>query len=87
MKATTVSTDQELGEFEAVVSSWEADRQGDTIDPAAFDATAKAWQDSGKKIPLLFDHSTQAVGSIDPFSMHPTDAGLVVYGEVDRSTD
>ena len=27
------------------------------------------------------------VGSIDPMSMHTTKAGLVVYGEVDRSTE
>ena len=87
LKATTVSTHQELGQFEAVVSSWEADRQGDTIEHDAFDKTIAAWQQSDKQLPLLFAHSTQAVGSIDPFSMHPTDGGLVVYGEVDRSTE
>jgi HK97 family phage prohead protease len=87
LKSTTVSTDQDLGQFEAVVSSWEADRQGDTIDPHAFDKTISAWQDSGRNLPLLFEHSTKAVGYISPFSMHPTDQGLVVYGEVDRSTD
>ena len=54
------------------------------IEHHAFDATAKAWQDSGKQIPLLFEHSQTVVGSIDPYSMHATDQGLVVYGEVDR---
>jgi HK97 family phage prohead protease len=33
------------------------------------------------------EHSKTVVGSIDPNSMHPTDAGLVVAGEVDRATD
>ena len=84
LKAQTVSTDQELGEFEAIVSAWEADREGDVIEHDAFDKTIKAWQDSGKKLPLLFEHSKTVVGSIDPMTVHATDQGLVVFGEVDR---
>jgi HK97 family phage prohead protease len=40
-----------------------------------------------KALPLLFEHSTTVVGSVKPESMRPTAAGLVVAGEVDRSTD
>ena len=38
-------------------------------------------------LPLLFEHSTEAVGHIDPNSMRPTRAGLVAAGEVDRGSD
>jgi HK97 family phage prohead protease len=38
-------------------------------------------------LPLLFEHSSIVVGSIDPNTMHPTEQGLVVSGEVDRDTD
>ena len=55
--------------------------------PSAFDKSIEAFQQSGKRLPLLFEHTTQAVGYVDPYAMHSTDAGLVVFGEVDRSTD
>lgn len=87
LKASTTVTDTELGLFEAIASAWEADREGDTITRSAFGATITAWQESNKRLPLLFEHSTTEVGSIDPGSMRPTDAGLIVSGEVDRSTD
>jgi HK97 family phage prohead protease len=87
LKASTTATDQELGTFTAIVSAWDADREGDVIEPTAFDKTIKAWQDSGKQIPLLFEHGSKSVGAIDPHSMHPTDAGLAADGEVDRDTD
>ena len=87
LDASTTVVDQELGEFSALVSAWDADREKDVIDRHAFDRTIEAWQRSGKNMPLLFEHSKTVVGSIDPHSMHPTDAGLVVAGEVDRATD
>ena len=87
LKATTTDTEQELGTFTAVVSAWEADREGDTIAKTAFDETIRAWRTAGKNLPLLFEHSTTVVGAIDPFSMTPTEQGLVVAGEVDRESD
>jgi HK97 family phage prohead protease len=87
LKATTTATDQELGTFRALVSAWDADRERDVITRDAFDATIKAWRESGKYLPLLFEHSATVVGSIDPDSMKPTEEGLEVAGEVDRSTD
>ncbi len=87
LKATIVGADQELGQFEALVSAWDADRELDTIERTAFDKTVLAWQTSGKSLPLLFEHSTTVVGSVDPHSMYASDEGLVVAGEVDRDTD
>jgi HK97 family phage prohead protease len=86
LTATTTATDQELGTFTALASGWEADREGDTIKRGAFDATIAAWQASGKQLPLLLEHTSEVVGSVDPWSMRASDAGLVVAGEVDRST-
>ena len=86
LKAATTATDQELGTFTALVSAWDADREGDVIERDAFDQTIPAWTKSAS-VPLLFEHSKRVVGSVDPASMQPTDAGLVVSGEVDRETD
>jgi uncharacterized protein len=87
LKATTTVTDAELGQFEAIVSAWEADRENDTIAVTAFDETIRAWRASCKRVPLLFEHGTETVGHIDPESMHATQAGLVASGEIDRDTD
>jgi HK97 family phage prohead protease len=87
LEITPTETDQDQGTFTALVSAWSVDRQGDVIDRHAFDRTIEAWQQSGKRLPLLFEHSTEEIGSIDPFSIYPTEEGLVVSGEIDRSTE
>jgi HK97 family phage prohead protease len=87
LKASTVAVDQEVGQFTALVSAWDADREDDTIAPTAFDRTMEAWQRTGKNLPLLFEHSTEVIGHIDASTMRSTKEGLVVSGEVDRSTD
>jgi uncharacterized protein len=87
MKATATATDQELGRFEALASAWDVDREGDVISRSAFDKTIAAWRGSGKNLPLLLNHSTTVVGHVDPGSMRTTGEGLVVGGEVDRSTE
>ena len=87
LKATTTATDQELGQFEALASAWSADREQDTITRDAFDRSIEAWQWTGKNIPLLFEHTTTVVGAIDPHTMHATEQGLVVAGEVDRESE
>jgi hypothetical protein len=53
LSATTEVVDQELGQFEAIVSAWEDDREKDVIDRHAFDRTIEAWQRSEKSLPLL----------------------------------
>jgi Escherichia/Staphylococcus phage prohead protease len=86
-KATTVETEEELGVFEAIVSAWAEDRVGDTILPTAYDKTIRAWRESGKWLPLLFEHSTKAIGEIDPESLTTDAEGLHVRGHVDQSTE
>jgi hypothetical protein len=66
LKAATTAVDQEQGQFEAIVSGWTEDREKDTILRTAFDRTIAAWRASGKNLPLLFQHSTEAIGAIDP---------------------
>jgi HK97 family phage prohead protease len=85
--AETTVTDRELGEFSALVSAWDADREGDVIAVTAFDSTISAWRASRKSVPLLWEHSADVVGHIDPATMHATQAGLVAAGEIDRDTD
>lgn len=85
-KATTTEVDTELGTFTARVSGWSTDRGGDTIDPSAFDQSLIDWQESGKSLPLLYEHSDVAIGSLDPHSAVTDEKGLVIDGEVDRDT-
>jgi uncharacterized protein len=87
LSADTTIADQEQGTFTAIVSAWTEDREQDVIERNAFDGTIAAWRESGKNLPLLFEHSTTVVGAIDPQSMVATEAGLEVAGEVDRSTE
>jgi hypothetical protein len=87
LTAETTVTDQELGEFEALVSAWDADREGDTILRTAFDDTITAWRKSGKMLPLLFEHSTDDVGHIEPLSLLTREDGLVAAGRVNRSSE
>jgi HK97 family phage prohead protease len=87
LKATTVSTEEELGQFEALVSAWTADRERDTIDRHAFDQSISDWKASGKMLPLLHEHRSIVVGAIDPASMSATAEGLVVAGSIDRESD
>lgn len=85
LAANTTAVAEELGQFEAVASAWEADRENDVIAPKAFEKTIRAWRASGKRLPLLFEHSNTVVGAIDPASMRTDEIGLLVAGEVDRS--
>lgn len=87
LKATTTDTDQDLGTFEAVASAWSTDREGDEIAPSAFDRTIEAWRRSEKYMPLLFEHTSVTVGWLDPEQMRTDARGLVVAGEVDRTSE
>ena len=75
LKATTISTEEELGKFEALVASWTADREKDTIDRHAFDQSISDWRASGKMLPLLHEHMSIVVGAIDPASMRTEERG------------
>jgi Escherichia/Staphylococcus phage prohead protease len=79
--------DDETGSFEAIVSTWELDRQGERFTPGAFRDTITRWRVSGKQLPVLFAHDatnpSMLVGAIDPQSMHETTEGLHVKGRLD----
>lgn len=81
-KATTT----DVGEFTAIAAAYSVDRTNERIVPGAFKGTITAWQESGKKIPLHWDHSADAkdiIGSVDPSSMSETEDGLQVKGNLD----
>jgi HK97 family phage prohead protease len=86
LKAKVSEVDQGLGTFKARVSAWEADRAGDLIDEHAFDQSLRDWQKSGKQLPLLYELSSTAIGSLDPATAITDKRGLVIDGEVDRDT-
>jgi HK97 family phage prohead protease len=79
----------ELGEFSAIAAAYSVDRQGDEIVPGAFAKTIEAWRESGKRIPLHWNHSGRAediIGSVDPASMREIREGLYVRGKLELDT-
>ena len=82
--ATTEVTD--TGAFSALAAAYTVDRGGDRIIAGAFRETIRRWQDSGKKIPLHWDHEGDAekiIGVVDPQAMRETEKGLYVEGRLD----
>jgi hypothetical protein len=53
----------ELGEFSAIAAAYSVDHQGDEIVPGAFAKTIDAWRESGKQIPLHWNHRARAEDS------------------------
>jgi HK97 family phage prohead protease len=81
-KATTT----DLGEFTALAAAYSVDRTNERILPGAFKGTIERWQESGKQIPVHWDHMGDAknvIGAVDPAFMRETDDGLVVKGQLD----
>jgi uncharacterized protein len=85
VKATTTATDQ--GVFTALAAVFgNVDRAGDRIVRGAFTSSIEAWQRTGRRVPLHWNHSPDPddiVGHIDPDIMVETDQGLVVEGQLD----
>jgi uncharacterized protein len=82
--ATTRVADR--GEFEALAATYAVDRGRDQIVPGAFDATIRRWKDSGRRIPLHWNHGVAAadiIGTVDPASMREVSGGLYVEGRLD----
>jgi HK97 family phage prohead protease len=77
----------EAGTVEAVVSTWETDRQGEAFAPGAFADTIQRWRQSGKQLPVLYAYDaanpSMLVGAIDPSQMFETSEGLHVKGRLD----
>lgn len=87
VKATATPT-IDLGEFEALVATWDRDREGDVIAPGAFAKSIADWQSVGRLVLLHWSHlADDIVGHVDPASMHETADGLEVAGRVDLDTD
>lgn len=87
LKATATTTDR--GVFSAVISAASVDREGDVVDPHAMVKALKAWERTGKKIPLHWNHSGSAddvFGHIEPASAKAVDGEVHVDGWVDQST-
>ncbi len=81
---TTPASD--LGRFTAIAAAYTVDRERDRIIPGAFEKTIAAWQGSGRRIPLAWDHgrgASDVIGSIDPLTMRETPEGLYVEGQLD----
>ena len=87
LDATSTVIAEELGQFEAIASSWSPDREQDTIDRRAFDQSIRDWQQSQKSLPVLLEHKAVIIGAIDPMNMHTDARGLVVAGTIDRESD
>lgn len=83
--ATQTTTDQ--GTFTALASTYSEDRGGDVVEPGAFGGTIARWKQSGKQIPLHWNHQSDdpadIIGTVDPASMQETPDGLVVEGKLD----
>lgn len=84
LKAAATATDR--GEFTAIAAAYTVDRVKDRIVPGAFKNTIERWRQSGKRIPLHWNHQGSAesiIGSIDPAKMRETADGLYVEGKLD----
>lgn len=84
LQAKAVATDQ--GEFTAIAAAYTVDRMNERILPGAFKSSINRWRDSGKQIPLHWDHMTEAeniIGTVDPASMREVKDGLEVKGQLD----
>jgi uncharacterized protein len=83
IKAASVAT--ERGDFTAYAATWSIDRAQEQIVRGAFAETISRWQESGKRVPVHWDHSGEAsdvIGSIDPASMVERDEGPRVSGRL-----
>lgn len=84
IKAASTATDQ--GRFSAIAATWGIDREGDQIVKGAFAETIRRWQQSGKRLPLHWNHGGEAanvIGWIDAGSLREAKEGLYVKGELD----
>ena len=82
---TRVAND--LGEFSALAATYDVDRVKDRIRFGAFANTITCWQESGRRVPLHWDHRGEArnvIASADPAAMREiAGAGLYVKGKLD----
>ena len=86
LQAKATTTDQ--GTFVALAAAYSVDRVGDRIVPGAFAKTIDHWRESGKSIPLHWNHQGEPediIGAVDPATVEETKDGLRVAGKLDLS--
>ena len=88
IKAAGKADGLEEGQIVAYASVFgNIDSYGDIVAPGAFAATLKAWQESGRIIPLLYGHNMSDpnynIGGIDPADAVEDDNGLLVKATFD----
>lgn len=75
------------GQFQAVVSTWDKDRQGEAFLPTAFNAALHRIRSEGKSTPILFGHQAHdllsVMGAIPPTGWAVDGEGLKATGWVD----
>ncbi len=84
-----VETGKDAGSFTALVSTYEPDRQHEQVVRGAFRRSLARWRESGRRIPVLADHTGEVgavVGHVDPRVTFETDRGLEASGSFDLST-
>jgi hypothetical protein len=61
-KAVTATTEttEDLGHFSALAATWSLDRQNEQIVLGAFKASIAAWAETGRSVPLHWDHKGEA---------------------------
>lgn len=86
LEAKATATDK--GEFVAIAAAYSVDRVGDRIMRGAFSKTINHWRESGKSIPLHWNHQGEPediIGAVDPMTVEETKDGLRVAGKIDLS--
>jgi HK97 family phage prohead protease len=91
VKAEAPAEGATTGTFDARVAAFDnVDLQGDRIDPAAFDATKAAWEESGDPVPVIWSHQWDDpmahIGSVNPGDLTVDADGLNVHGVIDLGT-
>jgi HK97 family phage prohead protease len=89
LKARTL-VDADRGDFEAIISSEDVDRERDSVLAPAMVTALRAWTKVNKSIPLLWSHSAapeDCVGHINPESARAVAGQVVVSGWIDQSTE
>jgi HK97 family phage prohead protease len=87
-KAVATHTDQGL--FTAVISTEAVDRENDVVVASAMVKALRAWTETGKVIPLAWNHSSDPediVGHIKPDSVEEVDGEVVASGWVDQDVE
>ena len=80
----TITPTTDLGEFRALVATYDRDRTGDEIKSGAFARSISEWREVGRRVPLHWNHEAdQIIGDVDPAEMWETDDGLEVAGHID----